>query len=803
LEWLDASKRVYKHTCSITLIDSEEVKELKCEKAVLVLILMMGVTLPVVFSENNNFSIDYTFTVVRMDNQYMIEDTVFREIPGTPIIPYRTARILLPYKTSLEDIQVKYGTPKLQEGFEIPWGQPACTSDNIPTVVDRNKNMCAEWYPGKLFEVVSTQVFRGYNIVYVDLFPVQYQLESQTVKFYEKLTINVQVARSTEHVLYRGTATDRTAVSSMVDNPEVLETYSEKAQPEQSEEYIIITNSTLHSAFQDLADHKSDYVNGTNIYDVEWIYSSYPGVDNAEKIRTFITSMYQTCGTEYCLLGGDVSVVPYRGFYASAGGYVDADIAADMYFGCLDGTFNADGDANWAEPEDGVDWLEEVFIGRAPVETVAEAELFVDKIIAYELAPRKKVCQFHTTGENSSIGDPREIPWKCEQWVPSDYTIKELFEQEHQITKQIWREAWDGSYDGEPYYPPVTFQHAGHGNTSCYGISSGITWYNQDVSSLSNSTFFPVHMSVASYVGEFTADDCLAEAYVKDDCGAIACYFNDSMAWFSSIDLTKYSGEFLETEFRALFSDGKEHLGELLNQAKSYWAPSAETDPYYRWCYYEINLIGDPESPCLTQREAPPEDTVTITNPANGAEVYGWVDITVAATGCIDAAEFYVDGTFLYTDTASPYAYRWDTHACAEDKQHTILVKGYCSGVFKAEHKIIVTVNNFYLEITNPSPGEIVSGIVTITTNVRGYDTVKFYIDSELKCTDETAPFQHEWDTTGYPNGDHTITAEGYVSGVFMEHTDIVCTVYNEGGCVGTVLVFLLLLAGSAGMGRH
>ena len=40
-----------------------------------------------------------------------------------------------------------------------------------------------------------------------------------------------------------------------------------------------------------------------------------PGQDNPEKIRNFIIQEYQGSGVEYVMLGGDVEVVPYRGFY--------------------------------------------------------------------------------------------------------------------------------------------------------------------------------------------------------------------------------------------------------------------------------------------------------------------------------------------------------------------------------------------------------------------------------------------------------------------------------------------------------
>jgi len=769
----------------------------------LILVLILCISIPAALSENDNFGVDYVFEPVMINGQWMIKDTVVLEIPGEPLVPYRAAAILLPEGAELKDIKVKHGKPIVQKGFELPWGQPPCTFNDKPVIVGKTEKIynSDSIYPHKLYEFVGIQSFRGFNILYVNLFPVQYQPKSQTVHFYEKLTVEVQFGKKMKHKLYRGLPGDKQTVAGTVDNPDVLAAYEDRPAPLQTEEYIIITNSTLQSTFQTLADHKANYVNGTNVYEVTWIYSNYSGVDNQEKIRNFIKDMYQTHGTQYCLLGGDISVVPYRGFYVTNGGYTDSDMAADMYFGCLDGTFNDDGDGRWAEPEDGVDWLMEVFVGRAPVETVAEAENFVNKVTTHEFAPRPEVCQYHAAGLGSP--DTRQLAWDCEYWTPSTYVKKELFEHDQPVTTELWRSAWDGTFDGEPHTPPLMFQHFGGGAADGYFINSDVLWYISDVPSLTNSDFFPVHMGVSPYCGEFTVNDCLAEAYINDDCGAIACYMNDSLTWFSAQDASMYCGDFIESEFRALFSDGKEHLGELLNQAKSYWVSSAENDSTYRWSYYQINLLGDPETPVLTQRTPPEPDTVTITNPNDGEEVYGTVVITTSVTGCINAVEFYIDGEFKYADTKLPFEYVWDTWGYAEDKQHTILVKGYCSGELKDEDKVTVTVNNFYIQITNPKEGDTVSGIVTVTTDVRGYDTVEFYIDNELKYIDTAAPFQYEWDTKEYPDGNHTITARGYASGVFAEKDEVTCIVNNSGQCVGTVLVLLLVLFGAAGTRRH
>ena len=579
-------------------------------KATILVALLLGLSMPAVFSSSDTLSVNYTFSSVVMNDQWVIQDTVLQEIPGEPMVPFYSARILLPQNTEVKNVTVRHGAPLVETGIDILWGQPPCTFSDTPVKVGRNEEIYGSdtVYPGKMIDVVSVQSFRGFQILYVNLFPLQYQPKSQTVHFYETMTVDVHFSKGAHHTLYRGLAGDREAVGSMVNNPDVLSTYTVTAAQDPSPlldpgtyEYVIITSSTLAPTFQSLINHKAAYVNGAQIVDIQWIYANYTGYDNPEKVRNFIIDAYNTWGTNWCLLGGDVDVVPYRGFYVRIRGGRDPDMAADMYFGCLDGNFDADGDHRYAESSDGVDWLEEVFIGRAPVETVAEASVFVDKVIAYEQAPKLKICQFHQSRlKSDNEPDGRVIAWDCEYWTPSDYEKRELFEEDDNVSKTDWINAWDGK--------PLMFQHVGHGNTSVYAINyevgGEVAWYNADVPSLVNTDFWPIHMSVACITGEFEENDCLAEEYVKDDAGAIAAMMNDNYGWFSSSDASKYSGDFLETMFRALFSDGKQRIGELLNQAKSYWISAAESDGTYRWCYYEINLMGDPETPCLTQRGA-------------------------------------------------------------------------------------------------------------------------------------------------------------------------------------------------------
>jgi hypothetical protein len=144
-----------------------------------------------------------------------------------------------------------------------------------------------------------------------------------------------------------------------------------------------------------------------------------------------------------------------------------------------------------------------------------------------------------------------------------------------------------------------------------------------------------------------------------------------------------YSGEFCEMEFKACFTDGRENLGDILNQARSYLVTSAQSDNTYRWCFYERNLIGDPESPCLTQRIS----VIAITSPVDGQNVYnsGLILITTATEGHVASVKFYliwiegggVVGELLCEDTVPPFECVWDPTGYTTGIWYTIRADAY------------------------------------------------------------------------------------------------------------------------------
>jgi hypothetical protein len=500
------------------------------------------------------------------------------------------------------------------------------------------------------------------------------------------------------------------------------------------------------------------------------------------KMRNFIIDKYTHNGTKYVLLGGDVSAVPYRGFYVSTGGYTDSDMLADMYFAHLDGTHNSDGDSRYGETNDGVDFGAEVAVGRASCETVTEASDFVNKVIAFEQADKPKRILLHQSRvQTGNSPDSRCLAYNSDNYIPGDYTIDYLFEENGTVGKPSWIQHWAEN--------PLIVVHMGQGISSseyCINLEVGgmVTWRNEDISSMSN-TFWPIHISAACLVGQIEAEDCLGEEYIKG-CKASAFIGNDNYAWYSAGNACMYSGEFVEMTVRALFIDGKEELGDMLNKGKSYLASSAQSNTTYRWCFYEINLIGDPETPILTTRLP----HVTITDPDEEETVSGTITIETETDSAVTVVMFYIDSEWLCTDTSYPFGCEWDTCSCS-DGSHTVEAVAYgiqslsdSSGTLDVPidcHRINVQVYNACLEILTPESEEEVYETVPITTLAGDrVEWVEFYIDNVYKDTDFFSPFEYAWDTFDYEEDQtHTILVKAYHQGNVMCEKEVTVTVNN------------------------
>ncbi len=110
-------------------------------------------------------------------------------------------------------------------------------------------------------------------------------------------------------------------------------------------EQVIVTSEALAGAFARLADDETDRGVPTVVRTTAWIDARYAGGDAPARIRAFLRDARDAWGTRFVILGGDVEHVPVRTVDWSG-----EPIPTDLYYECLDGAWNEDGDAEYGEP---------------------------------------------------------------------------------------------------------------------------------------------------------------------------------------------------------------------------------------------------------------------------------------------------------------------------------------------------------------------------------------------------------------------------------------------------------------------
>jgi len=335
------------------------------------------------------------------------------DIVGAPILPAKTSKMFVPANEKVLSIDIRYGTLKTIEGTYLL--QHATTPYPIsykgPVVLDEpdsriyGKNAL---HPSSVHKARKPQFLRGAQILLVDLMPVLYNPVEGQLKYYDELEVRIKTEKhkKPDRVMpFRNFPADRKKILRTIENKadflnfqptagvgETAETSSTGEGPvplEDAREYIVITSEELLPAAVTLTTHRQSPSGGgytTYIKDIADITSEYSGVDLAEKMRNFIKAVYlnPAYNMQYVVLLGDAHLIPTRGCYAEVGQYKDNNIPCDLYFGCLDGTWNGDGDGIWGELGDDVDWYSEVYVGRIAADDSTEALNQIDKIIAFE-----------------------------------------------------------------------------------------------------------------------------------------------------------------------------------------------------------------------------------------------------------------------------------------------------------------------------------------------------------------------------------------------------------------------------------
>ncbi len=551
--------------------------------------------------------------------------------PGRPDLPIVSERIDLPAGMRVASIRViDLVTAPLANRVEVPsavivkpgLGETERTRRS-PEFFGR-----AGMQPSVPVELSYQGFQRGDNLAWLQVSPVRWDASSGRVERVERIRVELVLEPATEapvarervvpeweddrlmrspgQIFMTGAAAGRKSGAVPLANQPVFEASQIPSVLGSPVAYVIVTNDSMASEFQRLADWKTQTGVPAVVRTMATIRQQYPyGSDDADRVRQFIRDAYSRWGTKWVLLGGDTEILPTRLAYTTF--YGGEHIACDMYYSCLDGNWNDDGDGTFGEgsslPGDAVDMLPDVWVGRAPVTTRSDAQLFVNKTLQYTKTPvgdyENSVLYFAevlfpqvwSQGDFISL-DGAQLVEETLPYLRSHAGVRytRLYEN---YTDTRWepgsypenRQAVIDSLD-RGYNMSV---HVGHGYRNVMAVGNEQNLVNSDALGLTNGNRVTNLYSIncTSNAIDFP---CIGEAFMLAPNGGSVTNVGSTRLDFPSAGRV-YQKEF----FKLIFQDSVTAVGEAQARQKLPFVGYSTTDNVNRWMQFTLLLLGDPE----------------------------------------------------------------------------------------------------------------------------------------------------------------------------------------------------------------
>lgn len=551
-------------------------------------------------------------TEIQGYNQLNIKDCMQSAELGNPTLPYKSVSLLLPYGTEAESVEVilsdfeEIALDKQLFPYQssLPYSKPERKNFVKNEDIYSSKSV----YPQQSHGVLTTNYLNGYAFAFTAFTPVKYEPSSYKL-FYAKtakVRITLKSSKEDKSEMLWNTPYINNRICSLSDNPEMIETYKSKGRNLSEYEMLIITSEQYVTGFEEYMEYYESIGVRNEIVTVEEIYSVSEGIDSQDKIRNYIIQEYSEKGIMMVLLGGDVNIVPYRGFYCqvqSSSLEVDNGIPADLYYCALDGNWNDDNDDKWAEiGED--DLLPEIGIARMSFDNASKQANMINKTLKYQREPVLGEFRKITLAGEWLYDDPQTYGSQYLELligehndngyttigIPEDYDFTRLY-------------AENSTWGPNPLMAAINagtqyVNHVGHANTTTVA-----EWYNSDITDANfsgangvdhNYTFFHSHGCIC---GSFD-DDCIMERMVSIQNFAVAAIGNSRYGWFNE-GQTEGPAAHLHREMTdAQYNDRIQFLGLALTDSKCQTAPFVNAPGQWeegalRWNFYDLNIIGD------------------------------------------------------------------------------------------------------------------------------------------------------------------------------------------------------------------
>jgi hypothetical protein len=612
-----------------------------------------GLDVEVVFAPEDAFLVEqHGYSGVTVEGCELAEET-----PGHPWLPTKVINVLIPNGARVLGVEAEAEEVLLAGNVLMYPAQPqvpvSAPLPARPAFVGPDAAMyaAATKVPATVAELAGQHSMRGHTFAAVRIQPVRYVPAARELYLATRITVRLQCSGPQRQAFPPGRVGReifRSAVAGIVVNAEMVEEEAAAAdeaaageQPAGLTDYLIITSSALASTFQALADHR--YVRNemtVAVLPLETITATYAGVDTQAKIRACIQDYVTNRGTAYVVLGGDDSIVPDRDCHVSCSSYTESYMPTDLYYAGLNGTWDEDGDGIYGESGTAAgnegDLAADVYVGRIPVRSAAQATYYINKVIQFDNSPidsgKMLLMGMHLGGGGSSPYSPytgTDRPTDTVNDGLLDFASHDPISDTEMWTRRMYRDtirkywqpstlglffdtlsSWDPGVPGSyalSYLNIRTQLNLGwyhvfmmtHGSRTSWSVEGG-SFNTSDAAALTGRLGFIY--TGACLTGQFDGTDPgLCEAFLRDAQGPVAYFGCSRYGWFSpdSPPASNYTTGGTSMDFGRAFYDQyykvpHNSLAEVFYAHKASKIGSSGYNGAYRWIQFGLNYQGDP-----------------------------------------------------------------------------------------------------------------------------------------------------------------------------------------------------------------
>jgi len=593
-----------------------------------------------------------------------LPDCILSRDVGSPEIPIKVLQFAIDDKANKYSVQILSDeTVEIPGQYYLYPAQQSCPLNKECPFTEPTDEIynSSQSYPQDLIQLGKKGTMSGVDIAAVVVYPLEYIPAQQKLVLHTKIKFQLvekkvkhRVSIRSSHKTLKQKVISRKSpktkrqtkrlLKKLLSNPESIEqsfamdsggtgsfgldltsnselsapSVSMMSAPTTQVDYLIITSETLKTSgvFQPLINSK--VAKGLSVYleTVENIASAMSGRDVPEKIRNYIISLHQNNGLTWVLLGGDTNIVPHRYVqYGSwdgrvIGGEDSGPVVSDMYYSDLDGTWDSDGDLRFLDYGDqSPDLYPDVFVGRAPVENVMDAQAFVNKVLTYEAninnyANSAALFGCFDFGNAGAITNE----YIDAHFISEDFQVLKYYEQDIPVYHEQARDAMN-----EGYHILNHIDHSGFANMS-FGSGS---LYISDFENLNNNDKPSIFWSAGCLAAAIDVD-AIAEHFITNPNGGGVAFIGNSRLGYDP-ETTAFSPEF----YQSLFLKGINRIGQThINSLIPFFSMAAPAT-IMRHCVLELNLLGDPEmeiglpTPGVIKTEVTWRDMVGVSSTGN------------------------------------------------------------------------------------------------------------------------------------------------------------------------------------------